>query len=71
MAITPRDLDRLVSETEITPVTKRALREVRQAVMTGYASDPERGRADWKISISTRGGTAVRFHFSYKRTKIQ
>lgn len=69
MAITPRDLDRLVSRTEFTPVTKTALREVRRAVMTGYASDPTEGDAEWRIGISTRGGTAVRFSFSFKKTK--
>lgn len=69
MAVTPKDLDRLVSRTEFNPVTKRALREVRQAVMTGYASDPEAGEAEWKIAISTRGGTPVRFHFSFKKVK--
>lgn len=67
MALTLSDLDRLASKTEKNPVTKQALREVRHAVMTGYASDPEQGSAKWEVAISTRGGTAVRFKFSFKK----
>lgn len=69
MAMTTRELDKLVSKTDITPGTKRALREVRQAVMTGYASDPVEGDAEWRIAISTRGGSAMRFSFSFKKVK--
>ncbi len=65
--MTTRELDRLVSRTEFDPARKRALREVRQAVMTGYATDAIEGAAEWQIAISTRGGTAVRFQFSFKK----
>jgi len=67
--MTIRELDRLVSRTEFDPARKRALREVRQAVMTGYATDPIEGDAEWQIGISTRGGSAVRFMFSFKKVK--
>ena len=67
MAATIRDLDRLVSKTELTPVTKTALRGVRRAILTGLASDPEEGEAEWRIGITSRGGNAMRFHFSFKK----
>lgn len=67
MAVTIRDIDRLVSKTELSPVSKTALRGVRHAVMTGLASDPEEGKAEWRIGITSRGGNAVRFHFSFKK----
>ena len=67
MALAIRDLDRLVSKTELTPVSKRALKEVRRAVVTGYASDPVSGKAQWRIGISTSHGQVVHFSFSFKK----
>ena len=67
MAVTTRDLDRLVSRTELTPVSKTALRGVRRAIMTGLAEDPEEGKARWSIEILSRGGNTVRFKFSFKK----
>ncbi len=65
--MTTRELDRLVSRTDFNPSTKRALKEVRQAIMTGYATDPEIGEMEWQIGIATRGGYSARFHFSMKK----
>lgn len=69
MAATIRDLDRLVSRTELNPVSKTALKGVRRAIISGLASDPEEGKAEWRIGITSRGGNAVRFHFSFKKVK--
>lgn len=65
--MTIRDLDRLVSRTELNPVSKQALREVRQGVMSGRVSDAEVGEAEWRIGLCSRGGSDVKFVFSFKR----
>jgi hypothetical protein len=65
--MTVAELDRLVNQTELTPLTKHALRGVRKAVMSGRASDPEVHRYDWTIGVETRQGTGVRFSFSLRK----
>ncbi len=65
--MTVADLDRLVSKTELTPVTKRALRAVRTAVMSGKCGDAETGTGTWSISVDSEGGTPTRLRFSFKR----
>jgi len=65
--VTTRDLDRLVSKTEITPASKRALREVRTAVMSGYVGDPVVGGAKWSVGIESRNGQAVKMTFAFRR----
>lgn len=67
MALAIRDLDRLVSKTEINPASKRALKEVRRAVIRGYATDADQHKAEWKIGISTASGQVVHFSFSFKK----
>lgn len=62
-----RHLDRLVTKTNITPASKRALREVRRAVTTGSCGDPEVGTARWSVEIDTVKGVPVRMSFSFKR----
>ncbi len=62
-----KDLDRLVSRTDLTPVSKQALREVRKAVISGRSGDPQVGQADWRIEIVTRGGSTARLRFSMKK----
>lgn len=64
---TTRDLDRLVSKTELNPVSKKVLREVRVAMMSGRASDPEVGQADWTIGFVSRGGSDIRWRFALKK----
>jgi hypothetical protein len=67
--MTVQDLDRLVSQTELTSLTKHALRGVRKAVLSGRASDFEVGRYDWSVGVETRNGTGVRFSFSLRKPK--
>ena len=69
MAATIRDLDRLVSKTDLTPVSKTALRGVRRAIISGHAEDPHEGKADWSIEILSKGGNTLRFRFSFKKVK--
>ena len=61
------DLDRLVSKTEISPASKRALREVRRAVISGYCGDAEIGTGYWSVAFDTQGGTPTRMRFSFRR----
>ncbi len=67
MAVAIKDLDRLVSKTNLTPVSKQALREVRKAVISHRAGDATVGESEWKIEIETRGGSTARFRFSMKK----
>jgi hypothetical protein len=65
--LTVKDLDRLVTKTEITPLSKRALRNVRHAVIAGTAGDAEVGHAKWSISMDTSLGVPLRMTFSFRR----
>lgn len=67
--MTVQDLDRLIGRTELSPLTKHALRGVRKAVMSGRASDPKVGRYDWSVGVETRNGTGVRFSFSLRKAR--
>lgn len=65
--MTIRELDRLVSQTDITPVSKKTLRHVREAVMSGRASDPSMGRYDWSVGVVSKAGTPIRFRFTLRK----
>lgn len=65
--MTIKELDRLVSKTDITPETKQMLRVVRKAVMTGRCGDAQSGRGSWSIALDNPSGTAMRMSFSFKR----
>lgn len=62
-----RDLDRLVSKTEMTPASKTGLKTVRRAVMSGRVGDAENHGATWSVSFDSDGGSQVTMNFSYKR----
>ena len=65
--MTIRDLDRLVTRTDLTPVSKTALKVVRKAVISGRCGSAEVGRASWSVTLDTEGGSGVRMNFSFKR----
>jgi hypothetical protein len=65
--MTVRELDRLVTRTDLNPLSKRALRNVRRAVMSGRSGDPEVGDYSWSVSMETEDGQPVRMRFSFKR----
>ena len=67
--MTIRELDRLVSRTDLNPVNKQVLREVRQGIMNGRVGDAKIGVADWEVGMFSRGGSDVRFRFSFKKVK--
>lgn len=54
-----RELDRLVSKTELTPTSKLMLRKVRRSVMAGKVrGKPEVGQYKWSIVVDDIGGGA-------------
>lgn len=65
--MTERDLDRLVSKTEMNPLSKKALRQVRKAVVSGRVGDPNVGSAHWSVSFDNTVGSQVKMSFSFKR----
>lgn len=65
--MTVADLDRLVSRTEVNPIAKIGLKEVRRAVLTGRCGEPDVSEASWSISIDSEAGRQVRMSFSFKR----
>lgn len=62
-----RELDRLVSKTEMNPISKQGLRAVRKAVLSGRCGDPEIGSGTWSITMDNIGGSQVKMNFSFKR----
>ena len=67
--MTVSELDRLVSQTEMNPSSKNALKVVRSMVMKGMCGDAEVGRAGWSVAIDTLAGRPVRMSFSFKRVQ--
>lgn len=65
--MTVRELDRLVSKTEMNTISKEALKTVRKAVLTGRCGDPSVTTGTWSVEIDTEFGRAVRMSFSFKR----
>lgn len=64
-----RELDRLVSKTDLTPTSKLMLRTVRRSVMRGKVRAPARiGRYNWTVIVEGFGGQGAKFTFSLKRT---
>lgn len=57
-----RDLDRLVSKTMLTPVSKVALRRVRKAAMSGRVEGPFLSNYAWSVNVDDK-----RFTFSLRR----
>jgi hypothetical protein len=58
-----RELDRLVSKTELTPTSKLLLRKVRRSIMKGkVAGPPQVGKYTWSVMVEDFGpGAKVTF----------
>lgn len=65
--LTIQELDRLVSKTELTPVTKQVLRKVRKAILSGQAAHPVIGNYTWRIEVDNSEGVPTRLTFSMRR----
>lgn len=68
LAVTVQELDRLVTKTELNPVSKKALKAVRSAVISGYVGEPDVNEVKWSISIQTDGDYPAKMTFSFRRT---
>lgn len=64
-----RDLDRLVSRTEITPASKLLLRAVRKSAMRGKVRGPQMSRYTWAVIVEDFGSSGATFRFNIKRTE--
>jgi hypothetical protein len=60
-------LDRLVTRTDLNPMSKRALKGVRRAVMQGRCGEPDEQSGEWSIAIDTERGVPIRMSFSFRR----
>lgn len=65
--MTINDLDRLMSKTDLNPLSKSALRGVRRAIMSGRCGDAEIGSGSWAIEMDSLNGAPLRMRFSFKR----
>jgi hypothetical protein len=65
--VTVRELDRLVSKTELNPLSKKTLRSVRKAVLSGTVGNAEVGTASWSVEIDSDAGSPMRIRFSFKK----
>lgn len=65
--MTIRELDRLITQTELTPLNKKVLKNVRKAIMSGRAGNDSVGRASWAIEVQSLNGTPLRISFKFKR----
>lgn len=65
--VTIRELDRLVSKTEITPASKMLLRAVRKSTMRGRVRGPHMSRYTWSVIVEDFGTSGAKFRFNLKR----
>jgi len=65
--MTVRDLDRLISRTSMNPISKKALKGVRRALLSGSINEPTIGRASWSVEVQTQGNYPARMIFSFRR----
>jgi hypothetical protein len=66
--VTTQDLDRLVTKTNLTPASKRALKNVRKYALSGRVGDPEVGQSEWSVGIDDLNGNGYRVTFSFKKS---
>ncbi len=65
--MTLKELDRLVTKTEMNEASKKALRHVRSAVMSGRCSDATLGGAAWSVAIESEHGNSMKVSFSFRK----
>lgn len=67
--MTISELDRLVTNTELTPVSKSILRKVRKIILSDTYVDPKVGKSTWSVSVDVDGEQPKTLTFSFKRNK--
>lgn len=68
--MTIRELDRLVSKTEMDPMTKLMLRHVRKMVYRGRTGEVEVREFSWTVPVDG-DGAAFRFQFKMRRERVR
>ena len=58
-------LDRLVTRSTLNPTSKRLLRGVRKAVMSGRAGDARSGKVEWSVAFDNEKGTPIRLTLKF------
>lgn len=61
-----RDLDRLVSKTELSPFVKIALRRVRKAIETGNVTGFQISKHSWSVRVADPKGLSCTWTFTLK-----
>lgn len=65
--MTLKELDRLVTKTELNSVTKKGLRHVRTAVLSGNCSDAKMNSGSWSVWVENESGNSIRMSFSFRK----
>ena len=61
-----RDLDRLISKTELNPFVKIALRRVRKAIETGNVTGFSISKHSWSVRVADPKGLSCTWTFTLK-----
>lgn len=61
-----RDLDRLVSRTDINPFAKMALRRVRRAISEGNVTSYSISKHSWSVRVANPKGLSCTWTFTLK-----
>lgn len=62
-----RELDRLVSKTELNPLVKVALRRVRRAIERGDVSGLSMSKNSWSVRVAEPNGLACTWTFYIRK----
>lgn len=62
-----RDLDRLMSQTELNPLAKQALRHVRKAIAEGDVEGFSINRNSWSVKVGNPKGLACTWTFYLRK----
>jgi hypothetical protein len=65
--MTLKELDRLVTKTDMNEVSKKALRYVRSAVEKGKCSSATLGAGVWSVSLENELGSPLTMSFSFRK----
>lgn len=66
-----RDLDRLVTQTELSPLVKMALRRVRRAIAEGEVTGFYISKHKWSVRVADRNGLSCTWTFTMKDTNVK
>lgn len=66
MQIDTRELDRLISKTELSPFVKMALRRVRKAITSGDVSGFSIDKHKWSVRVVDPAGLSCTWTFSLR-----